>query len=100
MTGPRAEAYGRVMRMLEEIGPTKLLAPERERIREAADALLFAAEPAGEAAAPALLDVVALIDHLEHSGRWTTERAASLHADLLACGPEAEAGAGALPQAA
>ncbi|MEA2323473.1 MAG: hypothetical protein QOD81_3323 [Solirubrobacteraceae bacterium] len=91
MTGPRADAYGRVMHTLEEIGATKLLAPERERIREVADALLFAEDADGEAVLLGLLDAVALIDHLEHSGRWTAERAARLHADLRACGPAAGA---------
>jgi hypothetical protein len=79
------------MHMLEEIGPTKLLPPERERIREVADALLFAGDADGEAAVLGLLDAVALIDHLEHSGRWTAPRAAQLHADLRACGPAAAA---------
>jgi hypothetical protein len=89
MTGPRADAYGRVMHTLQEIGPTKLLPPEHERIREVADALLFAGDADGDAAVLGLLDAVALLDHLVDSGRWTAERATRLHADLRACGPAA-----------
>ncbi|MEA2270398.1 MAG: hypothetical protein QOC64_3008 [Solirubrobacteraceae bacterium] len=90
MTGSRAEAYGRVMRLLEEIGPTKLLPLEHERVRETADTLLFADDPHADAVAGALLDATALIDHLEHSGRWTTERAERLRGDLRGCGPASD----------
>jgi hypothetical protein len=37
----RAQAYGRVVKTLDDLGPTKLLADEQETIRSAADALLF-----------------------------------------------------------
>ncbi len=42
MTSERTQAYGRVVRTLEDIGATKLHQLERERIREAADTLIFA----------------------------------------------------------
>ena len=57
------------------------------RIREAADALIFAAEP--EAARAALEDVEALVERLVDSDRWTPERAQQLLNDLAACGPVA-----------
>jgi hypothetical protein len=85
MTSERTQAYGRVMRILEEAGGTKLHERERERIREAADTLVLA-QSAGEAGT-ALADADALCEHLIATGRWSAERAAALQADLLACGP-------------
>jgi hypothetical protein len=85
MTSDRTQAYGRVVKMLEDIGPAKLLPAEQERIREAADTLIFATGV--DDARTALDDVDALVDHLVSSGRWTPERAEQLAVDLLACGP-------------
>ena len=85
MTSERTQAYGRVLRTLEDVGPTKLHESEQERIREAADTLIFVAT-LGEARA-ALADVDALAEHLVATGRWTEERAAELSHDILACGP-------------
>jgi hypothetical protein len=87
MTSDRTQAYGRVIRTLEDLGPAKLQPVEQERIREAADNLIFAAglEDAGSA----LADVELLAEHLVSSGRWTSERAEQLVNDLLACGPVA-----------
>ena len=85
MTSERTEAYGRVVRTLEDLGPSKLLPAEQERIREAADNLIFAADL--DEARVTLEDVEALAAHLVASGRWTTERADQLVADLVACGP-------------
>jgi hypothetical protein len=87
MTSDRTQAYGRVMRTLEDLGPSKLLPAEQDRIREAADNLIFAAGL--DEARAALADVEALSEHLVDSGRWTTERADELADDLLACGPVA-----------
>jgi hypothetical protein len=85
MTSDRTQAYGRVVKLLEDIGPAKLLPAEQDRIREAADTLIFAV--GNDEARAALEDVDALVDHLVSSGRWTSERAEQLSADLLACGP-------------
>jgi hypothetical protein len=90
MTSERTQAYGRVMRTLEDVGPTKLHEREADRIREAADTLVLAGD-AGETGA-ALADVEALCEHLVASDRWSPERAAALQADLLACGPMAPVG--------
>ena len=87
MTSDRTQAYGRVVKTLEDLGPTKLLPHEQELIREAADTLIFAAGP--EDAGAALADVDALAEHLAGSGRWTAERTQQLVDDLLACGPVA-----------
>jgi hypothetical protein len=85
MTSERTQAYGRVMKTLEDVGPTKLHESEQERIREAADTLIFAATL--EEARDALADIDALAEHLAASGRWSHERAAELAQDILACGP-------------
>jgi hypothetical protein len=87
MTSDRKQAYGRVVKTLEDIGPAKLQPAEQERIRDAADTLVFAAGP--DEAREALMDVDALLEHLTASGRWTGERADQLARDLLACGPVA-----------
>jgi hypothetical protein len=85
MTADRTQAYGRVIKTLEDLGPAKLQPAEQERIREAADTLIFASDR--DDAFLALADVEALSAHLVASGRWTTERADQLAADLIACGP-------------
>ena len=85
MTSERTQAYGRVIRTLEDVGPTKLHDTEQERIRDAADTLIFAATLAE--ARHVLADVDGLAEHLVASGRWTEERAAELAQEILACGP-------------
>ena len=85
MTSERTQAYGRVLRTLEDVGPTKLHESEQERIRDAADTLIFAATL--EEAREALGDVDALAEHLVATDRWSEERAAELAQDVLACGP-------------
>jgi hypothetical protein len=90
MTSERTQAYGRVTRTLEDVGATKLHEPERQRVRDAADTLIFAAT--AEEAGAALADVEALCEHLVATDRWSAERAAALEGDLLACGPFAPVG--------
>jgi hypothetical protein len=85
MNTDRTQAYGRVVRTLEDLGPTKLQPAEQDRIREAADTLIFAAGL--DEARPALEDVDALAEHLVASDRWSEERARQLVDDILACGP-------------
>jgi hypothetical protein len=85
MNSERTQAYGRVLRTLEDVGPTKLHESEQARIRDAADTLIFAAT--ADDARAALEDVDALCEHLVATDRWSAERAAELAHDLLACGP-------------
>ena len=85
MNTERTQAYGRVVKTLEDIGPAKLQPAELERVRDAADTLIFASDP--DEARSALEDVDTLVDHLVTSGRWSDERAQQLIDDLLACGP-------------
>jgi hypothetical protein len=87
MTSNRTQAYGRVVKTLDDVGPAKLLPAEQDRIREAADTLIFAAEP--EEARAALEDVEALAEHLVGTERWTAERAQQLVQDVTDCGPVA-----------
>jgi hypothetical protein len=87
MTSDRTQAYGRVIKTLEDLGPSKLLPAEQDRVREAADNLIFAAGP--DDARDTLIDVEMLAEHLVASGRWSSERAEQLVDDLLACGPVA-----------
>jgi uncharacterized protein YmfQ (DUF2313 family) len=87
MTSDRTQAYGRVVKTLDDLGPAKLQPTEQDRIREAADTLIFAAEP--DEARTALEDVEELTEHLVAGGRWTSERAQELLQNLMACGPVA-----------
>lgn len=86
MTSERSQAYGRVIKTLEDIGPAKLHDLERQRIRGAADVLLFAADQ-DPGALDAMADVEHLARHLAESGRWTAERAGRLADDVADCGP-------------
>ena len=86
MTPDRSTAYGRVIRTLDDMGPSKLLDLERMRIRSAADTLLFAAA-GDDASLEAIADVEHLARHLIDTGRWSPERASALADDVAACGP-------------
>ena len=85
MNSERTQAYGRVIRTLEDVGPTKLHESEQERVRNAADTLIFATTL--DEAREVLADIDALAEHLAATGRWSDERAAELAQDILACGP-------------
>ena len=87
MTSERTQAYGRVVRTLQDVGPTKLHGPEQEQIRDAADTLIFAATY--EEVSMTLAQVEAIVEQLVESGRWSEERATELAHDLTACGPVA-----------
>ena len=85
MTSDRTQAYGRVIKTLEDVGPAKLQPTEQDRIREAADTLIFAAD--ADDAHAALTDIDALAEHLIASGRWTAESTEALVQNVQACGP-------------
>jgi hypothetical protein len=85
MNSERTQAYGRVIKTLDDLGPAKLQPTEVERIREAADTLIFSTDVSE--ALEALADVEALAEHLVDSGRWSDERAGRLVRDVLDCGP-------------
>lgn len=89
-TSDRAQAYGRVVKALDDLADTKLHADEQDVVRESADALIFCrelgADPAAEAALVRLYD---LADRLVESERLLPETAQRLVADVEACGPVA-----------
>jgi hypothetical protein len=88
MTSERSQAYGRVMKMLADIGPAKLHADEQELIRDAADALFFAED---SSAAQALDRVDELASRLVEAGRLLEDTAQQLLRDLEGSGPAAAA---------
>ena len=89
MSPDRSQAYRRVMHTLDELGPSKLLDEEQDRIRHAADNLIFASDLEQDGSAQTALDDVGrLCRSLVESGRWEKVTAARLNHDLRACGPE------------
>lgn len=90
MNSERAQAYGRVMKTLDDMAAAKLQGDEQARIRNAADTLLFSESPDAPGAREATSDLEALIHHLIDSDRWTEERARALADDVLGCGPVAQ----------
>lgn len=90
MSPERSHAYKRVMHTLAELGPSKLLPEEQDRIRYAADNLIFSGELTGAEAAAALADALVLCEALVSSGRWERVTAARLAEDISACGPTLE----------
>jgi len=88
MTSERSQAYGRVVRTLEDVGPAKLTEAERERVRAASDTLFFAEDLSVDPdAREAVSDMTALARHLVESERWLDESARKLLQDVLATGP-------------
>jgi hypothetical protein len=92
MSPERSNAYRRVMKTLEDVGPSKLLEHEQQRIRYAADNLIFAGELSADVEAQdALADVEALCQTLVESGRWEQVSASRLAGDVYECGPASPA---------
>jgi hypothetical protein len=88
MSPERANAYRRVMEIVNELGPDELVDGERDRIRYAADNLIFSRDLAGDVAAQeALGDVGRLCRALVDSGRLEEVTAGRLAEDLCLCGP-------------
>jgi hypothetical protein len=88
MTSERSQAYGRVMRTLDDIGPAKLHDSEREEIRAAADTLFFAEDLSEDTEArDAVARMTVLARNLVDSERWLDETARMLLSDVLGCGP-------------
>ena len=87
MTNERSQAYGRVMRRLDDVAAVKLHDAEETIVRDTADTLLFAGSPQEPAAIEALTLIERLMADLEQSGRWTAESAQALADDVAGCGP-------------
>ena len=91
MTTNRARAYGRVMNLIDELGPAKLHADEQQAIRDAADALLFAFDITTDADAKAALNHLDdVMDKLVESERLLADRAQAILDLVEACGPQTE----------
>jgi hypothetical protein len=90
MSPERSNAYRRVMKTLEDMGPSKLLDHEQQRVRHAADNLIFCRDLEGDyEAQAALIDVEDLCRTLIEVGRWEQVTARRLADDLYECGPAA-----------
>lgn len=93
VTSRRAEAYGRVVRILAGPDGDELRPDELQSTREAADSLFFCddieTDPAAREAADEIADLAV---ELVESGRWDEDLAEQLVSDVLACGPVAFAG--------
>jgi hypothetical protein len=76
------------MDTLTEVGPSKLLGGEQDRIRHAADTLIFCRDLVEELGArDALEDVERLCRGLVDNGRWERASAWRLADDVSQCGP-------------
>ncbi len=93
VTSRRAEAYGRVVRILNGPDGEELRPEELARIRTAADSLVFCDDVELDSDARDAADEIAdLAVELVESGRWDEDTAEALVSDVLACGPVAFAG--------
>jgi hypothetical protein len=75
------------MKTLDELSASKLLTGEQQRIRDAADTLLFCDDASATEARAAHDDIETLARHLVESDRWIDDRAQQLVDDIDACGP-------------
>ena len=88
MNSERTQAYGRVVKTLNDLSDSKLHPDEQQIVREAADSLLFCEDVAGDPAAElALGQLYELTDLLVESDRMSSEATLRLTADVEACGP-------------
>jgi hypothetical protein len=88
MTSNRSDAYGRVMRTLEDLSASKFHSDEQALLREAADTMFFCERlEADDAALDAMAAVYELADWLVAADRVTATTAARIVADIEACGP-------------
>jgi hypothetical protein len=91
MTTNRARAYGRVMTLMQELGPAKLHADEQQAVREAADALLFTTDVASDPEAKAALNHLDdVMERLVANDRLIPETSDAILDAVEACGPQTE----------
>ena len=90
MNSDRTQAYGRVVKALDDLSESKLHPDEQQIVREAADSLLFCEDISTDAAAElALGELYELTDRLVETDRMSSEATLKLTADVEACGPMA-----------
>ena len=88
MTSQRADAYGRVIKAVDDLADAKLHADEQQVIRDAADGMFFCEDlGADDSAREALAAARELIDRLTESERLLHQTAGRLLADIEDCGP-------------
>jgi hypothetical protein len=88
MSPERVQSYRRVIQILDDLGPSKLLDQEQERIRHAADNLIFSRDLDEDILArESLGDVERLCRELVVSGRWEHVTATRLADSVSECGP-------------
>jgi hypothetical protein len=91
MTTNRARAYGRVMTLIQELGPAKLHTDEQQAVRDAADALLFSTDVASDPEAKAALNHLDdVMDRLVASERLIPETSDAILDAVEGCGPQTE----------
>ena len=91
MTTNRARAYGRVMTLIDELGPAKLHHDEQQAIRDAADALLFTTDVASDEDAKAALNRLDdMMERLVVAERLIPETSDTILDAVEACGPQTE----------
>src|SRR3954452_4329318 len=89
MTSNRSDAYGRVMRTLQDLPASKVHDSEQALIREAADTMSFCERlETDDTALDAMAAACQLVDNLVDGGRLIAETAARLLTDIEGCGPE------------
>ena len=89
MTTHRARAYKRVTRLVADLGTAKLHVDERQAIRDAADAMLFAPEVAShEEAGAAMREMTRVVARLVGADRILPETAERIVDGVEACGPQ------------
>jgi len=93
VTGERTQAYGHVVKALDDLSASKLHSGEQQIVREAADALFFCEDVGSDPVAEqALADFYTLVDRLTEGGRLLPETGDRLTASVEACRPLVPAG--------
>jgi hypothetical protein len=91
MTPNRARAYGRVLTLIDDLGPAKLHPTEQQAVRDAADAVLFAIDVVTDPdARRTLKQLDRTLDGLVASGRLLRETADTILDAVEGCGPQTE----------
>ena len=88
MNSERAQAYGRVTKLVDDLSASKLHPAEQQTVRDAADALFFCEDLDTDVEARrALAAFEQLVDSMVENERFTPETGGRLQADVEACGP-------------
>jgi len=85
MTPERHQSYRAALAMIEDVGPAKLHAHERETLAGCAEDLLLSDDALAVRACRH--EALALLGQLVESGRWLAPTAERLAAHIEACGP-------------